>query len=141
MRRFKRLTLGSTVIMGRLTFESMNKKPLSERRNIVITRAPLAVPGVETFKDLTSALATAAGDVWFIGGRRIYEEAMAYADEIDVTYVPDAIDPATPEAIFFPAIDEGLFEAGPRVVHEDEPGLFRQVFMRRAAPRSNPRSV
>jgi dihydrofolate reductase len=128
MRRFKRLTVGDTVIMGRLTFESMNKKPLVDRRNIVVTRSAIDVPGIEVYPDLPSAVAASTGDVWFIGGRRIYEEAMAFADEIDVVFVPERID--DPRAVRFPAIDEAVFRPGPRVPHEDEAGLFRQVFMR-----------
>ncbi len=127
MRRFKRMTMGSTVIMGRLTFESMNRKPLSGRRNIVITRS--TIDGVETHPDLATALAHTTGDVWFIGGRRIYEEAMRYADEIDVTYVPDAV--GDPRAVLFPRIDPEVFVPGERVPDVEEPGLVRQVFTRR----------
>jgi dihydrofolate reductase len=127
LRRFKRLTMGSTVIMGRLTFESMNRRPLPGRRNIVITRSP--IEGVETHPDLDSALRETAGDVWFIGGRQIYEEAMRYADEIDMTYVPDAVE--DPRAVLFPSIDTEIFFAEERIPDAEEPGLVRQVFKRR----------
>ncbi len=126
VRRFKRLTRGTTVIMGRLTWESMKGKPLPERRNIVISRH--AVPGVESFRDLASALAACEGPVWLIGGARIYEEGMRYADVIDLTYVPDhVIDDA---AVRFPPIDESIFAPGPRLEHEDQPGLTRRVYTR-----------
>src|SRR5207237_8790497 len=76
MKRFARVTRGSTVIMGRLTWESMNRRLLPKRRHIVITRAALG-EGVEHYADVASALAAVPeGDVWFIGGARIYEEAM-----------------------------------------------------------------
>ena len=78
MRRFKRLTAGKTVIMGRRTFESLGQKPLPNRRNIVITRRKYE--GVETFVSLEDALLSCADEeVWFIGGAEIYREAMAYA--------------------------------------------------------------
>jgi dihydrofolate reductase len=77
-KRFKRLTLDDTVIMGRLTWESLPKKPLAGRRNVVITSQRL--PDVECFQSLEEALATCEGDIWFIGGARIYEEAMRVAD-------------------------------------------------------------
>src|SRR5579883_2104221 len=89
MRRFKRVTMGATVIMGRATFEETGK-PLPGRRNIVVTSRRLDVPGVEQVASVEEALARAGdADVWFIGGARIYEEAMRYVDVIDVTYVPD----------------------------------------------------
>src|SRR5271170_1901691 len=76
MRRFKRVTLGTTVIMGRATFDESGR-PLPGRRNIVVTSRPLEVPGVEVATSVDAALEMAGdADVWFIGGARIYEEAM-----------------------------------------------------------------
>jgi dihydrofolate reductase len=130
MRRFKRVTLDSTVISGRATFDSVGK-PLPRRRNIVVTSRPLVVDGVETAATLPEAIALAgnAGAVWLIGGARIYEEGMKYADVIDVTYVPDHV--KDPDAVHVPAIDEAVFEPGPLLPHEDEPGLTRRVYTRR----------
>lgn len=130
MRRFKKLTFGSAVVMGRLTFESMNSRPLSNRRNIVISRSPVDVPNVETFASLSLAVEAVpeSDDIWFIGGRRIYEEAMAHADEIDMTTVPDRVD--DPRAVVFPRIDVAVFHAGPRVYDEEEPGIYRRLYTR-----------
>jgi dihydrofolate reductase len=134
-RRFKRVTLGATVIMGRLTWESMNRKPLAGRRNLVVTRT--ADPTVECFTDLESALLAAksgaGGDVWFIGGARIYEEAMLHADLLDITFVPDHV--TDPAAVHFPTIDDATFEPGPLLPHEDEPGLSRRVYARKGSRR------
>lgn len=128
-RRFKRVTLGATVVMGRKTFESMGK-PLPGRRNVVVTRAPIDVPGVECVRSLEEALALAGdGDVWLVGGARIYEEGMRYADVIDVTYVPDRVNAV--DAVRAPTIDERLFEPGPLLPHEDEEGLTRRVYSRK----------
>lgn len=128
-RRFKRVTIGTTVVMGRRTFESTGK-PLPNRRNIVVTRTPVDVPGIESVRSLDEALALAdTADVWFIGGARIYEEATPYVDVIDVTYVPDHV--TDPDAIRVPPVDERIFEPGPLLPHEDEPGLTRRVYTRR----------
>jgi 2-iminobutanoate/2-iminopropanoate deaminase len=137
LKRFKRLTLGSTVIMGRLTWESLAKKPLVGRRNIVITRR--ALDGVECFSTLEAALATCEGDVWFIGGTRVFEEAMKHADLIDLAYVPDAVPPEG--AVYFPQIPESDWEAGPLETHPDDPRLKHRVYRRRGARRapSSPR--
>jgi dihydrofolate reductase len=134
LKRLKSVTMGSTVIMGRVTWESAGSKPLPGRRNIVITGA--ALPGVECFADIPSALATVQGPVWFLGGARIYAEAMQYCDLIDVTYVPDHVDPAG--AVLFPPIDPEKWEAGPLVDHEEEPTLCRRVYTRKAAAASRP---
>lgn len=127
MKRFKRLTLGSTVVMGRLTWESLPKKPLAGRRNIVITRKKLE--GVECFPTIEAALATCEGDVWFIGGTRVFEEAMKYADLIDLVHVPDEIEAAG--AVYFPGISESDWEAGPLETHPDDPRLKHRVYRRR----------
>jgi dihydrofolate reductase len=126
LRRFKRVTRGATVIMGRLTWESMNGRPLPERRNLVVSSRE--VPGVESFRDLGAAIAAAHGPVWLLGGARIYEEGMRHADFIDLTYVPDHVD--DPAAVRFPPIDTTVFEPGPIIEHEDEPGLTRRVYRR-----------
>jgi dihydrofolate reductase len=128
-RRFKRLTVGTTVVMGRKTWDSLPKKPLPDRRNVVLTKTP--IEGVECYASLDAALAATTGDVWVIGGARAYAEAMRVADVLDVTYVPERI--AHPEAVRFPDIDERVFEPGELVVHEDEAGLTRRVFRRRGS--------
>ncbi|MCB9655727.1 MAG: dihydrofolate reductase [Deltaproteobacteria bacterium] len=139
LRRFKRLTLGKTVIMGRNTWASLPKKPLVDRRNIVITRRPLdelprerAPTLVETYTSLADALGAATDDVWFIGGAQIYREAMPLANLIDVTYIPDDI-ADDPTAVYFPPIDDALWTAHPRAPHEDDDRLERQIFVRRDA--------
>jgi dihydrofolate reductase len=130
-KRFKRVTLGSTVIMGRLTWESMQRRPLPQRRNLVVTRHPDAT--IECFPDVEAALAAAKvdpeKDVWFIGGAGIYLAAMSHVDVLDITFVPDRI--TDPAAVRFPAIDERVFDPGPLLPHEDEPELTRRVYRRR----------
>jgi dihydrofolate reductase len=128
-RRFKRVTMGSSVVMGRTTFESIGK-PLEGRRNLVVTSRPLDVPGVERVRSVDEALALAGdADVWFIGGARIYDEAMKHVDVIDVTYVPDHV--GAPGAVLAPAIDELVFAPGPLLAHEDDPTLRRREYRRR----------
>jgi dihydrofolate reductase len=129
-RRFKRVTMGKTLIMGRRTFESIGH-PLAGRRNIVVTSRPLKVEGVECVASVDEALSAAGDeiDVWFIGGARIYAEAMQHVDVIDVTYVPDHV--RAVDAVRAPRID-GTWEGSRIVQHEDEPTLKRRTFTRRA---------
>lgn len=127
MRRVKRLTLGTTLVMGRITWESLGGQPLPGRRNLVVTRQDL--PGVECFRDIPAALAVAEGAVWFFGGARIYHDAMPLADTIDLVYVPDHV--TDRDAVRFPSIDPRIWDAGPLLPHEDEPLLQRRVYTRR----------
>lgn len=92
LRRFSDVTRDSTVIMGRVTYESIGSRPLPRRRNIVVTsKSDLGEPKVEVFRSIREAVEASEGDVWFIGGSRVYEEALqgGYVDLIDATYVPD----------------------------------------------------
>ena len=129
-RRFMRVTMGKTLIMGRRTFESIGH-PLAGRRNIVVTSHPLKIEGVECVASVDEALSAAGDeiDVWFIGGARIYAEAMQHVDLIDVTYVPDHVRAA--DAVRAPRID-GTWEGSRILQHEDEPTLKRRTFTRRA---------
>ncbi len=128
MGRFLRVTLGTTVIMGRGTFEERGRA-LPGRRNIVVTSRPLDAPDVETARSVDLALALAGdAEVWFIGGAGIYAEAARVADVIDVTYVPDHVE--DPRAVKAPPIDERLFSPGPLLPHENEPSLQRRVYTR-----------
>jgi dihydrofolate reductase len=105
LQRFKALTLGKPVLMGRRTFESIGRA-LPGRHNIVLTRrrsdvAPL--PGVTVVHDWEAALAAAgdAAEIMVIGGAEIYAMALPHADRIELTRVHATIDGDT----HFPAID------------------------------------
>jgi dihydrofolate reductase len=142
-KRFKRITMGSAIIMGRVTWESIGK-PLDGRVNIVVTSRSVGArpqtfpPGVIAVADIGHAL-IAAGvytlgspddrTVWFIGGAAIYEAAMPLAGVIDETRVPDEISVAG-AAVVMPRIDTGRFEPGPWEDHEEEPRLRRRIWTR-----------
>jgi dihydrofolate reductase len=130
VRRFKRITRGTVVIMGRATFAETGVA-LAERTNLVVTSRPLDAPDVQTAPSVEAALALARRltAIWFIGGARIFAEGARFADLIDVTYVPDHV--TDPRAVHAPPIDPALFEAGPLLPHEDEPELSRRIYRRR----------
>ena len=126
LKRFKRLTTGNTIIMGRKTWESLPKKPLPNRRNIVITRS--SIENIECFKSIDDALQTCEGDVWFIGGAGIYQEAMQKADIIDMTLVPDSV--TGEKCIYFPEIDKSWKEGETKTL-DGEPKLKHKTYTRR----------
>jgi dihydrofolate reductase len=103
LKRFKRLTMGAPVIMGRKTHVSIGR-PLPGRRNIVVTRQPDATwPGCEVVHSLDDAIASAgdAPEVFVIGGAELYAAAFPRADRLHLTLIDADYDGDT----FFPAFD------------------------------------
>ncbi|PZG56985.1 dihydrofolate reductase [Spongiactinospora gelatinilytica] len=92
MKHFRSLTTGTTVLMGRRTWESLPPRfrPLPGRRNLVLSRTPQE--GVETFSDLKQALAAASEDVWVIGGAAVYRATLPIADRIVVTEIRESFE-------------------------------------------------
>jgi dihydrofolate reductase len=171
LERFMRITSGSTVIVGRKTWESVPEKyrPLAD--NILVSASyyndllDVRPTNVSSARSVKEALGVArvgfgAKDIWFIGGARIYAEAMQYADVIDVTWVPwpekittrkNTVREIAPGVHFggvgvtpefaalctandvagFPEIDETVFVPGPIEPHPDDPALQVQRFVRR----------
>ena len=112
--RFKKLTLGCPVIMGRKTWDSIGR-PLPQRRNIVITRnAAWQAAGAEAAASLTDALASVSSEpkVFVIGGAQIYAQALPLADELALT----EIDADFEGDAFFPEWDRTHFK---QISHED----------------------
>lgn len=100
LKRFKALTTGHTIVMGRKTFESLPKGALPNRRNVVISRQNISFPGAEVFPSLEAALQSCAadGDIYIIGGATVYEQAMPLADRLCLTEIQDT--PARADAFF-----------------------------------------
>ena len=87
---FRALTTGSTVMMGRRTWESLPAKfrPLPGRRNVVLThQASYDAPGAEVRTDLMEAVNGTDDDIWVIGGAAVYDAVLPYADRLVVTDV------------------------------------------------------
>ena len=88
--RFRALTMGSTVVMGRATWESLPDKfrPLPGRRNVVLSRRPgWQADGAVVASSLDDALAGTTAPVWVIGGASVYRSALPFADRIEVTEI------------------------------------------------------
>lgn len=111
LKRFKALTTGHTIIMGRRTFESLPKGALPNRRNIVLSRNGKAedFPGCDLYTSLEEALSHCTGeeDIYIIGGHSVYKAAMPIANRLCLTLVHDT--PAEADT-FFPNYSEGWKE-------------------------------
>lgn len=122
LKRFKKLTLGRPVIMGRKTYESIGR-PLPDRHNIIVTRnASYHAQGCTIASSLNAALdacGLAHDEIFIIGGAQIYREAMPLAQRLYLTeirreYAGDAR---------FPDIRQGEWEETAREIHRTEDGL------------------
>lgn len=104
LKRFKALTTGHTIVMGRKTFESFPKGALPNRRNVVLSRQSVSFPGAEVFSSLEAALASCSSDeeVFIIGGETLYRQSIAMAHRLYLTHVDDV--PTQADA-FFPEVN------------------------------------
>ena len=88
MKRFKALTIGHTVVMGRKTWDSLPRKPLPGRINVVVTRQKgWQAEGAVVASSLGQATSGTSGAVMVIGGAEIYERALPLASRIELTEV------------------------------------------------------
>jgi dihydrofolate reductase len=104
LKRFKQLTMGHTIIMGRRTWESIGRA-LPGRRSIVVSRnASFRATGAETVTTLDAAIELAAGDteVFVIGGASLYQEALVKANRLYITRIHAAVEGDT----YFPEFDQ-----------------------------------
>ena len=85
LKRFKALTTGHTIVMGRNTFLSLPKGALPNRRNIVLSRSQKEFPGCETYSSLKEALQHCAPDeeIYIIGGASVYKQADTFFPPYD----------------------------------------------------------
>jgi dihydrofolate reductase len=135
LQRFKRLTLGAPVIMGRKTHESIGR-PLPGRRNTVVTRQPQAAwQGCSVAHSLDEALALAADapEAFVIGGAELYAQALPRADRLYLTFIDADCDGDA----FFPEFDPLAWREIEREPGVSASGLgYAFVTYVRAAPRS-----
>ena len=105
LKRFKSLTTGHTIIMGRNTFLSLPKGALPNRRNVVLSRTQTDFPGCDTYSSLEEALnnCTPNEDIYIIGGAAVYQQALAIADRLCLTEIDDIPEQAD---AFFPDYSE-----------------------------------
>lgn len=140
LRRFKRLTQGGTVIMGRLTFESIGR-PLPHRRNLVVSASGRLGPraGIEVVPSLAAALGASEGPVFVIGGARLFAEACrGPADFVDLTVVPDDV-PAE-GSVLFPPLDPTLWFLAHARRNDEDPELWHRRYERLTATGPRPPS-
>ncbi len=117
LKRFKALTTGNTIIMGRKTFESLPKGALPNRRNIVLSsHTDVNFPGAEVYSSLEEALKNCEANeqVYIIGGASVYLQALPLADVLCLT----EIDAEAPQAdVYFPNVNMNIWQEKNRESH------------------------
>ncbi len=129
LKRFKALTTGNTIVMGRKTFESLPKGALPNRRNVVISRnADYKAEGAEVYTSIDAALAACEGDeIFIIGGEQLYKAMLDKADRLCLTEVDNT--PENADA-FFPEFDKTVWKESAREDHDtDEKHAQRYSFV------------
>ena len=126
-KRFKELTMGHTIVMGRRTYEEIGR-PLPGRQTIVVsTTKNFDQPGCRTAGSLTEALALSAGeDVYISGGSRLYEEALPLADVLYLTEIEKKIEGDA----YFPEFDESRYHKTVEEKHGGEISYTYVTYMR-----------
>ena len=129
LKRFKALTMGHPVLMGRRTHESIGR-PLPGRRNLIITRnRGYSAPGCEILHSLDAAIAACRGDseIFIIGGAELYRESLARAHCLEFTEIRAEFEGDA----WFPEFSMAQWRETAREIHADEAGIsFRYDFVR-----------
>ena len=132
LKRFRALTTGHPVILGRKTLATFpGGRPLKNRRNLILSRAPAFAPeGAEVFRDLDSLRAAAPADSFVIGGESVYRALLGWCGTAYITKIGRAWEGAD---AFFPNLDDDpawfVAEEGEPLEHEGIP--FRYVTYKR----------
>lgn len=122
LKRFKSLTLGQKVVMGRKTYESIGK-PLPNRDNYVITRSLNEIEGCKVLKSFEE-VNSLDGDIYIIGGGEIYEKFITFADEIYLTIIDCDVDGDT----FFNLDSNDWIEISSESFKKDEKNEYNYTF-------------
>lgn len=126
-RRFKEITSGHHIIMGRKTFESF-PKPLPNRTHVIITRQKdFKHDGCIVVQDIEKAVAVCPkeDDLYIIGGGEIYKQFIHLADQLDITRVHNSFE----ADVYFPEIDPEIWELTSEIFNpKDEKHLFDYTF-------------
>lgn len=130
LKRFKKVTTGHTIIMGRNTFESIGK-PLPNRRSVIITRnTAYTQEGCDVVHSLEEAIQLIGTEerAFIIGGAQIYKEAMekGYADQLDITRVAGSFE----ADVYFPVIESTAWNlVAQEDFTKDEKNTFNYSFL------------
>jgi dihydrofolate reductase len=123
LKRFKELTTNKTVVMGRKTYDSIGK-PLPNRRNIIITRQNIEIPGCEVVHSLEDALKV-DDEIFIIGGGEIYEKSIILAHKVFLTRIHAVVEGDT----YFPQLGNDWKIEKSEFINKDDKNQFDYEFI------------
>ncbi len=128
LKRFKAITTGHSIIMGRKTYLSFPKRPLPDRKNIILTSGDTSYEGAYTAKNIEQALNLCESDeIFIIGGESVYRQFLPYATKIYLTRVHKTYEADT----FFPELNENEWEITETDEHLDNELPFTYLTLKR----------
>jgi dihydrofolate reductase len=134
LKRFKKLTMGQCIVMGKKTWESLPKRPLPGRRNIVLTDVPgEIIEGSITAYSIEDALGKCGSgeEIFIIGGGSIYRQFMPLADRLYITHIHMKAE----ADVYFPVIESSVWEPLEKEEHpedtEGNPAYSYVIYRRR----------
>ena len=129
LKRFKAITTGHSIIMGRKTYLSFPKRPLPDRKNIILTTNDTVFEGAYTAKNIEQALALCDSDeVFIIGGESVYRQFLPYTTKIYLTRVHRSYEADT----FFPTLNMDEWETIDTEEHLDGEPPFTYITLIKA---------
>jgi dihydrofolate reductase len=138
LRRFKKLTLGNTIVMGKRTWESLPRRPLPGRKNVVITDIPNdSFDEAVTAYSIEDALIKCKNDneIFIIGGGSIYKQFMPIADRLFITHVHKEAE----ADVYFPKIDPKIWKVVEKEEFKPESGGVPYIYVIYERKRKIPR--
>ena len=126
LKLFRQLTIGQTVLMGRTTYQSIGQ-PLAQRQNIVISRSLPETEGIEicsSFAEGIKLANTFSGDIYCIGGRDIYKQALEIAEKLHISWV----DSDACGDCFFPGFNLNDWA---KTAEQEYPGFIHRTYIRK----------
>lgn len=123
LKRFKELTTNKTVVMGRKTYDSIGK-PLPNRRNVIITRQNMEIPGCEVVHSLEEALKL-DNEIFIIGGGEIYQKSIILAHKVFLTRIHATVEGDT----YFPQLGNDWKIEKSEFINKDDKNQFDYEFI------------
>jgi dihydrofolate reductase len=124
LKRFKEITTGHPIVMGRKTYQSIGR-PLPNRRNIIVTRdEEFEVEGCEVVNSIEEALLLTNSDCFIIGGGEIYKQSLNLAEQIYMTQIDEEFEGDTT----FPELDRSWYVSKKEDFSSDEKNPYNYSF-------------
>jgi dihydrofolate reductase len=131
LKRFKEKTTGCTLVMGRVTWDSLGRKNLPGRRSVVLSHTIQSdVPSANTIEEALYIARDFKNDIWVIGGGQVYSLALPHVNDLDITHVTDYAPPISSNLTLFQP-DLSGFNFAHKYVNPNDSSLIHRLYVRK----------